>query len=131
MSDKKENKKGRRSLPTRMSLVIRIVAGVYLLYLAYSIYNNQSEVQGAERFVFGAAMILFVVFGAVIAGTSLRAMQKGEYAGGAGDSGRDREEEKEKKGAVEENAGQKRIRFGEPETLPERKREETAEGEEG
>lgn len=128
MSDRKENKKGRRGLPTQMNLVIRIVAGVYLLYLAYSIYNSQSEVQGAEKFVFLAAMILFVVVGAVIAGTSLRAMQRGEYAGGAGDPGREREEEKD---AAEENAGQRRIRFGEPETLPERKQEETAGGEEG
>lgn len=44
MNDKKENKKRKRGLPTQMNLVIRIVAGVYLVYLACNIYSSLQEI---------------------------------------------------------------------------------------
>lgn len=123
MRDKKDKKPG-SGLPTQMNLVIRIVAGGYLLYLVYSMYKSFGEAQGAEKFIFPAIAVLFAVIGAVIIVSALRAMVRGEYVGGAKDpAGKDGEEE-----AVEEKVKEEptRIRFGEPDTLPEEKRKELA-----
>lgn len=127
MGDKKDKKK-KSSLPTQMNLVIRIVAGGYLCYLAYNIYGTSGEVQGAEKIIFPVVTVLFAVIGAVIIVSALRAMQRGEYVGGARDTGGKNGEEK----AVKEEAKAEpdRIRFGEPETLPREMRKETAGSEE-
>ncbi len=115
----KNNKKKRSGLPTHMGLIFRMVAGGYLVYLAYSIYNSSGEVQGAEKIAFAASVILFGVIGAVVVFQSLRAMQRGEYEGGAGDHRKDEESGGEEK----ETAKPERIRFGEPETMPDKEEE--------
>ncbi len=115
----KKNKKKRSGLPTHMGLIFRMVAGGYLVYLAYSIYNSSGEVQGAEKIAFAASVILFGVIGAVVVFQSLRAMQRGEYEGGAGDHRKDEESGGEEK----ETAKPERIRFGEPETMPDKEEE--------
>ncbi len=121
MADKK-TKKGRSGLPTQMGLTFRIIAGAYLMYLAYSIYTGSGEIVGAEKIAFIGAIVIFVAVGAYIIVTSLRAMQRGEYEGGAADHRKDAEEEE-----ADENVKTSvtdRIRFGEEETLPEKKEEE-------
>ncbi len=77
MNDKKENKKRERGLPTQMNLVIRIVAGVYLVYLACNIYSSLQEIQGMEKFIFLTAIVLFGAIGAAVVFFSLRSMTKG------------------------------------------------------
>lgn len=118
MDDQKKNKKERSGLPTHRGLIFRTVAGVYLIYLAYSILTNAGEVAGTEKIVFVLAVAIFVVIGAVIIISSLRAMQRGEYEGGAADP-RKKEEDTEEEEEVSEPG---RIRFGERE-------EDTPEGE--
>lgn len=93
--DNRKDKKRQRGLPTQMNLVIRIVAGVYLLYLAYSIFGSLSEAQGMEKVLFAAIVLLFAVIGAAVAFFSLRSISRGEYAGGSADS---EEEEKREEG---------------------------------
>lgn len=122
MNDKNENKKRKRGLPTQMNLVIRVVAGVYLLYLAYSIYNSLQEIQGTEKFIFLAAIVLFGAIGAAVAFFSLRSMTRGEYAGGAADAGREEEET-----AEEEKVSEDRIRFEEPQAQSEKRPERPTE----
>lgn len=122
----RDNRKGQRGLPTQMNLVIRTVAGVYLLYLAYNIYGGLGEAQGAEKVLFAGIALLFVAIGAAVAFFSLRSMTKGEYAGGAADTGRE-----EEKTAEEENVCQSRNCSEEPEGPSERKQEKTAEEEDG
>ena len=117
MEDKKKAKKRRSGRPTHMGLIFRIVAGAYLIYLAYSIYTGSGNVEGGERIAFIAAIVIFVIVGAVIVLQSLRALQRGEYEGGAADPGKDADQKAEKK---EEVSGEQRIRFGEPETVPEK-----------
>lgn len=95
MSDRKENKRRRYGLPTQMSLVIRIAAGLYLLYLAYSMFNAQAQMQGTERVVFIGALLLFAVIGGVLIFTSLRGLQRGEYVGGAADVREDNKDVRE------------------------------------
>ena len=117
---RKKNEKKRSGLPTHMGLIFRIVAGGYLVYLAYSIYSGSGEVQGAEKIAFVAAIALFSVIGLWVIVSSLRAMQRGEYEGGVGDPRKDAG--KTVKTQEEEKTG--RIRFGEPETIPREKEDQ-------
>lgn len=110
MDNRKKNEKKRRSLPTQMNLMTHIVAGAYLIYLAYSIYSG-AEAVGSEKIVMLLAAVLFGVIGAVIIFSALRSLTKGEYVGGAGDpDGGNKEEE-----ITEE----RRIRFDEEEETSE------------
>ena len=90
------NKKNNRRLPGRTNLVIHIVLGVYLLYLAYSIFNNPGEANRAVIMIFP---VLFCIIGAGLIFSSLRSLQRGEYEGGAADpeknSGKNEEEDKD------------------------------------
>ena len=115
MKDRKDNRQ-KGNLPTQMNLGIRIVAGGYLLYLAYSIYGNTKEVEGAGKIVFPLAMVLFVLIGVVIIFSSLRAMQRGEYVGGSADTDQGTEAGD---GKGKEQTTPDRIRFGEPKTTAE------------
>lgn len=115
MENREKNKKKRSGLPTQMGLIFRIVAGAYLIYLAYSIYTGSGNIEGGEKIAFIAAIFIFVIVGAVIVFNSLRAMQRGEYEGGAADPKKNRDKAQEEK---EEASGEQRIRFGEPETVP-------------
>lgn len=107
-----------------MGLIFRMVAGGYLVYLAYSIYGSSGSVEGAERIAFTASVVLFGIVGAAVVFTSLKALRKGEYEGGEGDL-RKAVGEEEKAGESPEN---QRIKFGEPETIPEREPEEEEPG---
>ncbi len=109
MDDRKKNKKKQGSLPTQMGLLFRTIAGAYLMYLAYSIYGSAENVVGVEKIAFVAAIAVFAIVGAAVVISSLRSMQRGEYEGGAGDHGKETEEDSK---ATSER---KRIRFGEEE----------------
>ena len=122
MDNKKENKKRQRVLPTQMNLIIHIVAGGYLLYLAYSIYMEIGTAAGGKKIGLGLAIIVFVAVGATVAFSALRSLKRGEYRGGAADpDGGDGENGTE---GTEENTEkeptQQRIHFDETDVIPER-----------
>ena len=106
MADGK-NKKGR--LPSQSSLYFRIVVGVYLFYLAYTIVENIGTATGADFVIFVTASVAFIVIGLVIAISAVKALKTGTYQNGAGDVA--------DKGADTETASgtnvRKRIRFDE------------------
>lgn len=112
----RNNKKRQRGLPTQMNLIIHIVVGVYLLYLAYSVFNSDGEV---NRIVMIAFSLIFCIVGVVLITSSVRSLQRGEYEGGAADTERENGGERGKRTENEETGSPGRIRFGEPETLPE------------
>lgn len=62
----------------KVSLMLRIVVSVYLLYLAWSLRGAPASYTGAERLVFIAAIIIFTVVGVALGGVSLRAYLKEE-----------------------------------------------------
>ncbi len=79
----------KRNYPTRVSLVLRIVVSLYLLYLAWGLREAPANHTGAERLLFIAAMILFAAVGVVLGGLSLKALLRGEC--GQPDNGDDTE----------------------------------------
>lgn len=73
MDDKKKNS------PTRVSLILRIVVSVYLLYLAWELRGAPANYTGMQRWFFIGAMFVFTVVGVVLGGFSLRTYLRGEY----------------------------------------------------
>lgn len=116
MGEKKKNSGRRSGLPTQMNLVIRILAGAYLLYLAYSIYHNTGGMDRSVAIIFA---VLFCITGGALAVFSARSLQRGEYEGGKADTEKENGEENKERTKKGESDPSGRIRFGEPETLPE------------
>ena len=79
----------KRNYPTKISLIMRIVVSLYLLYLVWGLREAPASHTGAERLLFIAAMILFAAVAAVLGGLSLKALLRGEY--GQPDDGDDTE----------------------------------------
>jgi hypothetical protein len=102
---KKEQKKEYR-LPTKASLIIRAVAGGYILYLAYSIIEGLGDETRNNQLIFGAFAAAFIIGGLFFILTSLKAIRDGKFQGGELDPHKD----EEAAAAVTE---QKRIEFGE------------------
>lgn len=71
--------KQKKSYPSKVSLILRIVVSAYLLYLVWELRGAPASHTGAERLLFIAAMILFAVVAVVLGGFSLRAYLRGEY----------------------------------------------------
>ena len=81
MNDKK------RKNPTMITLVVRIAAAVYLLYLAWELRGAPAAYEGFQKILFMIIPIVFGVFAAVLGGVSLKALLKGEYDNGDDDEG--------------------------------------------
>ncbi len=65
--------------PAQITVLLRLAAGAYLVYLAYGLFQEYLKpVGGGELLQIGAA-VLFAVFGAVLAAWSLKKFIKGEY----------------------------------------------------
>ena len=65
--------------PTKITLVIRIAAAVYLLYLAWRLRTAPAAHEGLQKIFFIMMMIVFVVIAATVGGISLKALLNGEY----------------------------------------------------
>lgn len=67
------------SKPAQVTVILRLIAGGYLVYLAYGLLQEyQKPVGGGQLLQIGAA-ILFFSFGVVIAGWSVLKFAKGDY----------------------------------------------------
>lgn len=62
----------------RASHIIRVLAGVYLVYTAYQIFNELGS--GQNDFLIIAFAVIFVIVGLLIGGSSLYALNKYYYA---------------------------------------------------
>lgn len=69
----------KKSYPTKISLVLRMVVSAYLLYLVWELRGAPASHTGAERLLFIGCMILFFAVAVVLGGISLKAYMKGEY----------------------------------------------------
>lgn len=76
--------KNKKPLLPKSSLIIRLVAGMYLIYLAYELGMGLLEKtgEGAPAPLVIFAVIAFAVVGLLITVTSGKAFLKGEFQGG-------------------------------------------------
>lgn len=67
--------------PTQSQLMIKVVIGGYLVYLAWQLYKDGAltDNSGWRLAVMIAAMVLFVAFGAGLCVISIKALGKGDY----------------------------------------------------
>lgn len=65
--------------PAKVSLILRLVVSLYLLYLVWGLREAPASHTGAERLLFIAAMILFAAVAVILGAASLKALLRGEY----------------------------------------------------
>lgn len=81
--EKETQENNKKVLPTQAMLFLRGAVGVYLMYLAYDLFLDESR--SASRMVIIIFSIIFMVAGAVIVFGIIRTWIRGEYVGGKAD----------------------------------------------
>ena len=80
MGAKKEAKREESAAkPTQITVMLRLVAGGYLVYLAFGLLQDYLKPAGGGKMVQLGCGVLFGVIGAFLAGWSLKKFIKGEY----------------------------------------------------
>lgn len=72
----------KKPLVPKSSLIIRVVAGMYLIYLAYELLMGLNAAEGAPAGVSIAAAVLFAVCGLILVVISGKAFLSGNFQGG-------------------------------------------------
>lgn len=81
----KKQRQDNAYLPTKTTLVIRILVGVYLLYTSYSLKGALAAHAGGELCFFLFFTAAFALAGAALIFFPARALVRGNYAGAAPD----------------------------------------------
>ena len=80
MGAKKEAKREESAAkPTQITVMLRLVAGGYLVYLAFGLLQEYLKPAGGGRVVQIGFAVFFGATGAFLAGWSLKKFIKGEY----------------------------------------------------
>ena len=69
----------KKKYPAKITLILRIVVSLYLLYTVWGLRGAPTSHTGTQRILFIAAMIIFFVVAVILGGLSLKALIKGEY----------------------------------------------------
>lgn len=77
----------KKNYPSKVSLILRMVVSVYLLYLVWGLRGAPAAHTGAERLLFIAAIIVFLAVAVVLGGMSVKAFLNGEYDQGDDEDG--------------------------------------------
>ncbi len=70
----------RKRYPAKISLVMRMVVSVWLLYTVWELRGAPAAHTGSERIFVIAAMAIFTVSAVVLGGFSLKAFLREEYS---------------------------------------------------
>lgn len=76
MSAKKENSGAK---PTQITVILRLAAGGYLVYLAFGLLQEYLKPAGGGRMVQIGCAVVFGAIGAFLAGWALKKFIKGDY----------------------------------------------------
>jgi hypothetical protein len=76
----------KKNYPTKTTLILRIIASAYLLYLAWGLKDAPATHTGVESFMFIAAIIVFILVAVVMGGLTIKAYAKRQYAEAQNDS---------------------------------------------
>lgn len=71
-------KRSNRSSNSKSSLVLRVVAGFYLIYLAYELFMGRNDPLGAPIIVSVGSAIVFLIFGIYFVVTTAKDFLKGD-----------------------------------------------------
>ena len=84
-----KNKK--KTLLPKSSLIIRLIAGMYLIYLAYELFMGLNAADGVPVMVSVGAAVLFLICGLILVFFSGKDFLKGNFQGGIMDVPQDTE----------------------------------------
>ena len=74
-----ENKKTVPSRPGQMVLILRLIAGLYLVYLAKELVITAGDYSGGRLLIQFGCIAVFACVGAIFAGWSLKKLVRKEY----------------------------------------------------
>lgn len=78
----------RRNGDTKLSLTLRMLVAAYVLYLAYGLIRDFGKNVGTDRYLIGAAIIIFVAAGGALLILSARKLIRKEYIDAEEDEGK-------------------------------------------
>ena len=87
-------KEKKKPLNSKSTLVIRLIAGMYLMYLAYELFMGLNAADGAPVGVSIVSAVGFAICGLILVIFSGKDFLKGNYEGGIMDISRNEEEKK-------------------------------------
>lgn len=67
------------SCPARITLMMRLAGGVYLVYLAYQLIPEITVSAGGRNLIRLLCMAIFFTVGALLTGWSIKKLLKGEF----------------------------------------------------
>ena len=73
----------------KLMLIFRLIAAGYVLYLSWTLVESYIKGEGMPLAALICCVTVFVIISAIIIYTSVKALIKGEYAGGKADIGTD------------------------------------------
>lgn len=73
------NTDNKNKRPAPFALNLRILIGIYFIYLSYKLFGEVGQINGVGQAVGYASIVIFIIAGIVITGTSLRTFIKGGY----------------------------------------------------
>ena len=76
----------KKTLNTKTSLIIRLIAGMYLIYLAYELFMGLNASEGAPTALVIGAVVVFCIVGIMLVIIHGKAFLKGEFQGGIMDT---------------------------------------------
>lgn len=94
MEQNKNNEKKKvptKQLSTKLTLTIRLLVGVYLLYTAYGLFPGATSATEENHLLLAVFMVLFAVIGVLLLIVSGRSLMQGRYVGGELDAGEEEE----------------------------------------
>jgi len=107
LDNKNENKSYEST--NKLMLIFRLIAAGYVLYLSYTLVESYIKGDGMPLPGLICFVAVFVLISGFIIYTSVKALIKGEYAGGKADIRSDDNENEEEKNSVEDKAEDKGI----------------------
>lgn len=95
----KEKKEKSYAGITKLILVLRVCVAAYLIYISITLLQGYMNGDGLPLYILIIALTVFTSVGAVVAVAAVKALVKGEYAGGKADT---KDKENDEAGDVSE-----------------------------
>lgn len=109
MNEKQEKTEKSYEGTTKFSLILRVIAALYLLYMTFTMVKGYMDGDGLPFVLLVAGLVVFTCMGAFVTVKAVMSLVKGEYSGGKADkSKKDVEESRQGEDVTEkpEAAGQ-------------------------
>ncbi|MBQ6786811.1 MAG: hypothetical protein IJO85_03720 [Lachnospiraceae bacterium] len=81
-----QNEQVTNKLPSKMSLIVRVMVSCYLIYTVYSLGDVWNRYSGGELILYLIIMVVFGLAACIMGGLAIRDLITGKYFAGALDN---------------------------------------------